>query len=645
MYLMVFHDFIPKTHLSLGISPNFLVTIDLLALSAFGTRLCPMKPFIFLVFLMNLWGAFITVALGQSSENLSPQESATVKKYFQKVDDFMNDDNYDSAQYWLNRVDLLLTIKKPTYFTYLFHSRQCEIYYFNNLVEIGIKEANKGLVVAKLLNDRSLLADSYNFLGLFYINSEQLKNAETSLLKALNYTLEDNDQGKADYYNLTQKYHIYGNLAEVYINQLQYGKAITAIDSSMKLALQKGKVRPYALGQFTKAELLLKQGNAQAAMQYYEQAQRTCKQAKDFTNLRDVYLVTFSGIAKCQLQLNRLQKELISTGLDFYQNQKDINRYYSLLFINDAIQIFKQTKDYKLLAECLEIKSDIENQNVKGSLKKLETTVNVSLRNEKKVLEMELQKVKAYQENERNREQNLTIILGLVALIVGILIWTNQKLIAKNRELVQKNQAISAALLQGQTTERKRIAADLHDSLGSTMSALNWSLEAIDIKKLNPHEQEVYKHVKKTISQAHDQVRLLSHNLLPDEFEKQGLTEALRYLVRKINQNTTTHFSLEIAPQIGRFDKRVEFELYSICLELVNNILKHSKATHATIQLRVENQQLSLVVTDNGLGLFENTSDGKGLKNIKDRIESLGGAWTMKNNANGGVSSHLTLRI
>ncbi|HAO49344.1 MAG TPA: two-component sensor histidine kinase, partial [Runella sp.] len=198
---------------------------------------------------------------------------------------------------------------------------------------------------------------------------------------------------------------------------------------------------------------------------------------------------------------------------------------------------------------------------------------------------------------------------------------------------------------QGQTTERKRIAADLHDSLGSTMSALNWSLEAIDIKKLNPQEQEVYKHVKKTISQAHDQVRLLSHNLLPDEFEKQGLTEALRYLVRKINQNTTTHFSLEIAPQIGRFDKRVEFELYSICLELVNNILKHSKATHATIQLRVENQQLSLVVTDNGLGLFENTSDGKGLKNIKDRIESLGGAWTMKNNANGGVSSHLTLRI
>ena len=98
----------------------------------------------------------MTAALSQSSENLSPKESATVKDYFQKVDDFMNDDNYDSAQYWLNRVDLLLTIKKPTYFTYLFHSRQCEIYYFNNLVEIGIKEANKGLAVAKLLNDRSL---------------------------------------------------------------------------------------------------------------------------------------------------------------------------------------------------------------------------------------------------------------------------------------------------------------------------------------------------------------------------------------------------------------------------------------------------------------------------------------------------------
>lgn len=555
----------------------------------------------------------------------------------------MNDDNYDSAQYWLNRVDLLLTIKKPTYFTYLFHSRQCEIYYFNNLVEIGIKEANKGLAVAKLLNDRSLLADSYNFLGLFYINSEQLKNAEASLLKALSYTLEDNDQGKADYYNLTQKYHIYGNLAEVYINQRQYGKAVTAIDSSMKLALQKGKVRPYALGQFTKAELLLKQGNAKEAMQYYEQAQRTCKQAKDFTNLRDVYLVTFSGIAKCQLRLNQLQKELISQGLEFYHNQKDINRYYSLLFINDAIQIFKQTKDYKLLAECLEIKSDIENQNVKGSLKKLETTVNVSLRNEKKVLEMELQKVKAYQENERNREQNLTIILGLVAVIVGILIWTNQKLVAKNRELVQKNQAISAALLQGQTTERKRIAADLHDNLGGTMSALNWSLEAIDIKKLSPQEQDVYKHVKRTIANAHEQVRLLSHNLLPDEFEKQGLIEALRYLIRKINQNKTTHFNLDIDPQIGRLDKRVEFELYSICLELVNNILKHSQATEAHLQLRLENERLLLTVTDNGKGIFDNASDGKGMKNIKARVESLGGKWNFENLTEGGVLSQITL--
>lgn len=640
---MVFHDFVPKIHLSLGISATFLVSMDLIALLAFGTRLCPMKPFIFLVFLVSLWGAFVTVALSQSSENLSPQESATVKDHFQKVDDFMNDDNYDSAQYWLNRVDLLLTIKKPTYFTYLFHSRQCEIYYFNNLVEIGIKEANKGLAVAKLLNDRSLLADSFNFLGLFYINSEQLKNAEASLLKALSYTLEDNDQGKADYYNLTQKYHIYGNLAEVYINQRQYGKAITAIDSSMKLALQKGKVRPYALGQFTKAELLLKQGNAKEAMQYYEQAQRTCKQAKDFTNLRDVYLVTFSGIAKCQLRLNQLQKELISQGLEFYHNQKDINRYYSLLFINDAIQIFKQTKDYKLLAECLEIKSDIENQNVKGSLKKLETTVNVSLRNEKKVLEMELQKVKAYQENERNREQNLTIILGLVAVIVGILIWTNQKLIAKNRELVQKNQAISAALLQGQTTERKRIAADLHDNLGGTMSALNWSLEAIDIKKLSPQEQDVYKHVKRTIANAHEQVRLLSHNLLPDEFEKQGLIEALRYLIRKINQNKTTHFNLDIDPQIGRLDKRVEFELYSICLELVNNILKHSQATEAHLQLRLENERLLLTVTDNGKGIFDNASDGKGMKNIKARVESLGGRWNFENLTEGGVLSQITL--
>ena len=132
-------------------------------------------------------------------------------------------------------------------------------------------------------------------------------------LKALSYTLEDNDQGKADYYNLTQKYHIYGNLAEVYINQRQYGKAITAIDSSMKLALQKGKVRPYALGQFTKAELLLKQGNAKEAMQYYEQAQRTCKPVS-YTHL-DVYKRQFHLFGHMTVEENIIEAPMRVEGV------------------------------------------------------------------------------------------------------------------------------------------------------------------------------------------------------------------------------------------------------------------------------------------------------------------------------------------
>ncbi|MBA4850496.1 sensor histidine kinase [Emticicia sp. BO119] len=197
----------------------------------------------------------------------------------------------------------------------------------------------------------------------------------------------------------------------------------------------------------------------------------------------------------------------------------------------------------------------------------------------------------------------------------------------KQTYLMQENTKLQAALLQGQTTERKRVAADLHDNLGSTMSSLKWAMEAINIKNLLPEEQRVYSNLKEMLESAYNEVRLLSHNLLPEEFEKQGLQEALRSFIRKLNANTKISFSLDIATNVGKLDKKTEFELYTICLELVNNILKHSQATEAKIALTKDTNQLSLQVIDNGVGKFENNSEGKGLKNIEARIKGLSGSW------------------
>ncbi len=229
-------------------------------------------------------------------------------------------------------------------------------------------------------------------------------------------------------------------------------------------------------------------------------------------------------------------------------------------------------------------------------------------------------------------------LILLLLLVIGITFYSNASLRKKNAE-------ISKAMLHGQTIERKRVAADLHDSLGSTMSSLIYTVNAIDIDNLDKEEQNVYLHLKQMLDSAYNEIRLLSHNLLPEEFEKQGLAEALRHFVRKINQTKTIQFDLSIDPQLGRLSPKIEFELYSICLELINNILKHAHATQASISLAREKNQVQLTIADNGRGFFDNDSDGKGMKNVMARVDSLGGKWHIQNLPDGGMSSEIVVPI
>ena len=239
--------------------------------------------------------------------------------------------------------------------------------------------------------------------------------------------------------------------------------------------------------------------------------------------------------------------------------------------------------------------------------------------------------------------RKLSLFLGL--LLFGFAF--SQQPENRKEQLQKQNAELQAALLQGQTIERKRVAADLHDSLGSTMSSLIYTVNAIDTNHLDDQEQKVYLHLKQMLDTAYNEIRLLSHNLLPEEFEKQGLAEALRHFVRKINQTKTIQFNLSIDPQLGRLSPKIEFELYSICLELINNILKHAHATQAQINLSAPspNGELKLVISDNGRGFFDNDSDGKGIKNVKARVESLNGTWQYDSKPNQGTSSTISIPI
>lgn len=236
------------------------------------------------------------------------------------------------------------------------------------------------------------------------------------------------------------------------------------------------------------------------------------------------------------------------------------------------------------------------------------------------------------EEELRVKSQRLSLfyfaMFGILC-VIGFVFYSNYRLRQKNKE-------IQEASFLGQSIERKRVAADLHDNLGSTLSSLRWSLDSVDQTTFSEDQRKVFGSLKENLDKAYGDVRLLAHNLLPVALEEVGLCAALQQLTLKLSRNGKTQFKLTCGSDFPKLNKRLEFELYSICLELYSNIIKHARANLSETKLRLENEGVQLIVTDDGKGYQINKAEGMGLKNISERVKAVKGKWTVEQNSDAG---------
>ncbi|MBW8687131.1 sensor histidine kinase [Chitinophaga rhizophila] len=184
-----------------------------------------------------------------------------------------------------------------------------------------------------------------------------------------------------------------------------------------------------------------------------------------------------------------------------------------------------------------------------------------------------------------------------------------------------------SAMLDGQEKERARLARDLHDGLGGLLSGTKIELSGM----LPMLEQDGQKHLlRKTLGRidaAVSELRLVAHNLTPELLARQGLAAALRNYCENLSND-----QLEITTQIvglkAKMDPIREIVVYRIVQELVNNVIKHAKASTLLVQLQQNGKQLFLTVEDDGKG-FDMTRAGNsrsaGLLNIRSRVAYLKG--------------------
>jgi len=231
-------------------------------------------------------------------------------------------------------------------------------------------------------------------------------------------------------------------------------------------------------------------------------------------------------------------------------------------------------------------------------------------------------------ENEKlTQTRNLLIgLFTLGILILGFVLWSNRRLNRKNQELAQKNREIEEALFKGQNIERKRVASELHDNLNTKLAAIRWHLEAMQTDSMPAFNQKIHTRLLEMANDVYADVRLISHNMLPAELETQGLIAALQKLVEKLNINTRTIFHFVTEEHQTRPPSPIEHQLYNIALELVNNVLKHAQASEVWISLSQSENQMTLTVSDNGVGMpAEVQSEGMGMRNLRNRVEVLAG--------------------
>lgn len=183
-------------------------------------------------------------------------------------------------------------------------------------------------------------------------------------------------------------------------------------------------------------------------------------------------------------------------------------------------------------------------------------------------------------------------------------------------------------IVAAQEDERKRIAQDIHDDVGSTLGTLMLHISNVPENKIQ-NAQEAEAHYQKSIAigrKAINDLRSISHDLLPKDFSEKGIFYILKKWVDELNVISNVRFTLITEGNDKSIDNIFSITIYRIINELINNTLKHSQASLATIQLLITHTEIMVMLEDNGIGVSTNTgTKGIGMKNIYSRTDFLNG--------------------
>lgn len=304
----------------------------------------------------------------------------------------------------------------------------------------------------------------------------------------------------------------------------------------------------------------------------------------------------------------------ISLDIRHAENLRDASLFLSRVFADenrfDSAWYYNQR--YMVL------KDSITNAITKFRTEEIKAIYDISEKNS----------VIARQANTRN-----ILIASFAVLLISLgFLYNRYHLRQKNRHQLELNRQqieLFNGIAAAQEQERKRIAQDIHDGLGSVLSAAR--LKMTELREFRPElaADEKFMSGIGLLDEASSELRHISHNIMPATLSKLGLVPALKNLAEKISSDKGLKVRFIEHGLDKRLEEQMEISIYRIILELINNVVKHAAATRATVQLVFYKEYINITVEDNGTGFDpgktpENRS-GIGLGNVAARVEYLNG--------------------
>jgi signal transduction histidine kinase len=201
-----------------------------------------------------------------------------------------------------------------------------------------------------------------------------------------------------------------------------------------------------------------------------------------------------------------------------------------------------------------------------------------------------------------------------------------------------------SSMLQGQEVERERIARDLHDSLGGLLSTVKLHFDAIQAKNPDITQQKEYNKAYSLLDEACAEVRTISNNMQPGALLKMGIVPAINDLVNRIESEETPRIEFIHYGSLHDLPTGLILHIYRIVQELLYNCIKHARAKEILIQLIRNEEDLEIMVEDDGAGYDPGEAKkGMGTENVSARVNFLKGEISVYSVIGTGTTTTITI--